>query len=103
MYYMFMEGSLNIPAVQYCDEESNLSCTDKLDRIDATTVDNQLTVTWYANAVITEGDYHTTRAPENGDHDFMCYTSCSRKLTKVSDENAFVSVRGIQLYLLSHA
>ena len=93
-YYMFMEGSLSEPAVQYCDEESSLSCTDELDSNDASTVDNQLTVTWNAKTVITDGDYFFTSTSESGDHDFLCATSYVNSIAEMASEVAFISVRG---------
>ena len=96
-YYMFMEGSLSEPAVQYCKREPSLSCYKPLESNDATTVDNQLTVIWYANTVITEGDYHTISTPANGDHDFLCVSEYFPKgifTLEMKCEGAFVSIRG---------
>ena len=97
-YYMFMEGSLSEKAVQYCSRESSLSCFKQLDSSDAPTVDNKLTVIWYANTVITEGDYHITNTPANGDHDFLCVSEYFPEVVFIPgmkcDEEAFVSIRG---------
>ena len=100
-YYMFMEGSVTESAVQYCNKEPSLSCFKQIDSNDATTVDNQLTVTWYAKTVITQGyyNYHTTNTTANGNHDFLCAASFNDKL--VGDlifHEAFVSIRGIYMH-----
>ena len=92
-----MEGSLSKLAVHYCNQEPSLSCSERFDSYDATTADNQLNVTWYANTVITKGNYYSTNTPDNGDHNFLCtdsHTAMGRT------EQAFVSIRGI--YMLSH-
>ena len=101
-YYMFMEGSLNEQAVQYCNEVSSLSCSEEFDSNDATAIDNQLTVTWYANTVITQGDYsyHTISTPANGDHDFLCVTNYTAKgMGEMKSEAVFVSIKGIDMLL----
>ena len=96
-YQIFMEGSLSEPAAQYCDKESSLSCAGGFDTSNAPIVDNQLTVTWSANAVIAEGDCFSTSSctPENGDHDFLCSSTYVRKSNnELARETALVFVRG---------
>ena len=97
-YYMFMEGSLGEPAIDYCNEEPSLSCSEKVDNNNIPIVDNQLIVTWNATTVITQGDYHTPSTPANGDHNFWCAASYTGDQVK---EQVFVSIRGI--YMHSHA
>ena len=101
-YAMFMEGSLSEQAVQYCNGQPSLSCSKKLDSNDAPIVDHQLTVTWDANTVITQGGYDNTSTPANGDHDFLCVTSYTAKgMGQMKSEEAFISIRGINMH--SHA
>ena len=101
-YSMFMEGSVTESAVQYCNGQPSLSCSKKLDSKDAPILDNQLTVTWDTNTVITQGDYSTTSTPANGDHDFLCVTSYTAKgIGQMKSEEAFLSIRGINMH--SHA
>ena len=105
--YMFMEGS-HAPseqAVQYCNNETSLSCFEELlDSNDSTTIDNQLTVTWNANKVITQGDYnsyHTTSTAANGDHDVLCVARCTimgASTGQIKSEEAFVSIRGMHTH-----
>ena len=101
-YSMFMEGSLSIPAFQYCNGEPSLSCTEEHNSNEAPIVDNQLTVTWNARTVITQGDYRTKSTPANGDHDVLCYTTYFWRAHAVVmlNETAFVVVRGT--YFLMH-
>ena len=104
-YYMFMEGSRppSEEAVQYCNGQPSLSCSEELDNSDATNVDNQLTVTWDPKTVITEGDYHTTSTPANGDHDILCdvrYFPTGNFNNQMKSEEAFVSIRGIYSFLM---
>ena len=99
--YMFMEGSLSEPAIDDCNEKLNLSCSEKLDSDDVTTVTNQLTVTWYANTVITEGDYHIISTPANGDHDFLCVADYTAKgMGEMKYEVVFISIKGIGMLFL---
>ena len=100
-YYMLMEGTLSEPAVLYCNKELSLPCTEEPDSNEATTVDNQLTVTWDAKTVIAQVNYHTTSTPANGDHDFLCvanYTARGIGHGQMRTEEAFVSIRGIYLH-----
>ena len=99
-----MEGSASQQAVQYCNGEPSLSCSEELDSNDAPIADNQLTVTWDAKTVIMQGDYHTPSTPANGDHDFLCvasYTDSGSFIGGTKSEEAFVFIRGI--YMHSHA
>ena len=101
-YHMFMEGSLSEPAIDYCDQEPSLSCSENKESNDELIVDNQLTVTWSAGTEITQGDYHTITTRANGDHDFLCVSSFTvRANVETNFEQAFVSIRGI--YMHSHA
>ena len=96
-YYMFMEGSLDVSALQYCIQEPTLSCSEAANNSsDMPIVDYQLTVTWNAESVIKQGDYTYTNTPANGDHDFLCAATYVSALNEavMAYEFAFVSVRG---------
>ena len=107
-YYMLMEGTLSEPAVLYCNEELSLPCTEEPISNNATTVHNQLTVTWDAKTVLKQVDYNTPSTPANGDHDFLCLTSYTAKGVgqlqgQMRTEEAFVSIRGIYKHIPMHA
>ena len=95
VYDMFMEGSLDEPAVQFCAEEPTLSCSKGSNSHDTPLVDKQLIVTWNAETVIEVGDYSIISTVANGDHDFACLANYSRQLFGgKTAEKTFISVRG---------
>ena len=98
-----MEGSVSKSAVQYCNEELSLPCTEELDNNYAPIADTQLTVTWNAKTVISHGVYFNTSTPANGDHVFLCYATYTWRsdITVMLNETAFVVVRG--MCFLMHA
>ena len=96
-YYMFIEGLQPENGVpQFCSEEPSLSCSEEVNSSVASSVDNQLIVTWNANEVILEGSFLTESEPGNGDHDFRCFAVYDGSANGMEEvETAFVFVRGM--------